>query len=125
MKWKSGLITLSVNKEIFEVAVKPNDTLLEVLREKCDLVGAKEGCGLGECGACTVLRDGRPILSCLSLAVDAAGSEITTIEGLAEGDCPPPPAGVLYRTRGGPVRLLHPGHDSHGRGIVIPAAMSG
>ena len=80
------LITLSVNKEIFEVAVKPNDTLLEVLREKCDLVGAKEGCGLGECGACTVLRDGRPILSCLSLAVDAAGSEITTIEGLAEGD---------------------------------------
>ena len=80
------LIELSVNGERHEVAVKPNDTLLEVLREKLGLVGAKEGCGVGECGACTVLRDGRPILSCITLVVDAAQSHITTIEGLSEGE---------------------------------------
>lgn len=80
------LIELFVNGERHEVAVKPNDTLLEVLREKLGLVGAKEGCGVGECGACTVLRDGRPILSCITLAVDAAGSHITTIEGLSDGE---------------------------------------
>ena len=80
------LIELSVNGERHEVAVKPNDTLLEVLREKLGLVGAKEGCGVGECGACTVLRDGRPVLSCITLAVDAVGSDITTIEGLSEGE---------------------------------------
>ena len=80
------LIELSVNGERHEIAVKPNDTLLEVLREKLGLVGTKEGCGVGECGACTVLRDGRPILSCITLAVDVAQSHITTIEGLSEGE---------------------------------------
>jgi carbon-monoxide dehydrogenase small subunit len=80
------LIELHVNGEAQEVAVKPNDTLLEVLRERLNLVGTKEGCGVGECGACTVLMDGRPVLSCLILAVDAPGTEITTIEGLSQGE---------------------------------------
>lgn len=80
------LLVITVNEEVHEIAVKPNDTLLEVLREKLGLVGTKEGCGLGECGACTVLIDGRPMLSCLTLALDAFGRHITTIEGLAPGE---------------------------------------
>ena len=80
------LLELSVNDEIYEIAVKPNDTLLEVLREKLGLVGTKEACGLGECGACTVLMNGRPVLSCLTLALDAAGTRITTIEGICPGE---------------------------------------
>jgi carbon-monoxide dehydrogenase small subunit len=80
------LIELSVNDDIHEIAVKPNDTLLEVLRNGLHLVGTKEGCSVGECGACTVLLDGKPILACLLLATDASGHQITTIEGLSSGD---------------------------------------
>jgi aerobic carbon-monoxide dehydrogenase small subunit len=80
------LLELWVNGDPHEMAVKANDTLLEVLREKLGLIGTKEGCSVGECGACTVLMNGRPILSCLTLAIDAAGSNITTIEGLSQGD---------------------------------------
>ena len=80
------LIELVVNGEHHELAVNDNDTLLEVLRENLGLVGTKEACGMGECGACTVLIDGIPILSCLTLAADAAGMAITTIEGVAAGD---------------------------------------
>ena len=80
------LISLSVNGELHELAVAPQATLLEVLREHLGLTGAKEGCGTGECGTCTVLADGQPILSCLTLAIDCQGTEITTIEGLAQGD---------------------------------------
>lgn len=80
------LIELSVNGKIHEVGVKPNNTLLEVLRDTLGFTGTKQGCGVGECGACMVLRDGRPILSCITLAADAAGSEITTIEGISEGE---------------------------------------
>ena len=80
------LLELRVNGDTHELAVKANDTLLEVLREKLGVIGTKEGCSVGECGACTVLMNGRPILSCLMLAIDAAGSDITTIEGLSQGD---------------------------------------
>ena len=80
------LLELFVNGEVHEIAVKSNDTLLEVLREKLGLIGTKEACGMGECGACTVLMNGRPILSCLMLALDATGKEITTIEGLSLGE---------------------------------------
>ncbi len=77
------LVELSVNGEIHEIGVKPNDTLLEVLRDKLGFIGTKGGCGVGECAACTVLKDGKPILSCLTLAIDVAGSDITTIEGMS------------------------------------------
>jgi carbon-monoxide dehydrogenase small subunit len=80
------LLELTVNGEVQEVAVKPNDTLLEVVRDKLGLIGTKEACGVGECGACTVLMEGRPVLSCLTLALDAAEQEITTIEGLSTGE---------------------------------------
>ena len=76
------LITLHVNGEFHELAVVPYHTLLEVLREDLGLIGTKHGCELGECGACTVLVDGLPVLSCLTLPVEVQNSEITTIEGL-------------------------------------------
>jgi carbon-monoxide dehydrogenase small subunit len=78
-------IALKVNGDTHEVLISPNQTLLEVLREKLGFTGTKRGCDLGACGACTVLLDGEAYLSCLMLAVDAVGKEITTIEGLSEG----------------------------------------
>ncbi len=77
------LIHLVVNGEERAVVVQEWETLLEVLREKLLLTGTKEGCGTGECGACTVLVDGKPVLACLMLAMNALGKTITTIEGLA------------------------------------------
>ena len=78
-------ITLRVNGEEVEVSFAPYKTLLEVLREDLNLTGTKHGCELGECGTCTVQVDGVPILSCLSLAVDAVGKDVRTVEGLAQG----------------------------------------
>ena len=84
------LITLSINGDRYEVAVKPSDFLVEVLRDKLGLIGTKRGCDTGKCGACTVLLDGKSVRSCLVLAVSAQGTEITTIEGLApEGEMHP------------------------------------
>jgi carbon-monoxide dehydrogenase small subunit len=77
------IVSLTVNGEEYEVVITPNRTLLEVLREDLALTGTKEGCGEGACGTCTVLLDGKPVRSCLTLAVEAQGREITTIEGLA------------------------------------------
>ena len=76
-------IELHINGDNYEVLVSPNNTLLEVLREKLGLMGTKRGCDLGACGACTVLIDGEAALSCVMLALDAAGKTITTIEGLS------------------------------------------
>ena len=79
-------VSLTVNGEVYEVAVEPWWTLLEVLREKLYLTGAKRGCDRGDCGACTVLIDGKAKLSCLTLAVKAQGKEILTVEGLARDE---------------------------------------
>jgi carbon-monoxide dehydrogenase small subunit len=78
-------IRLKVNGEEREVLAPVHHTLLEVLREELGLTGTKHGCELGECGTCSVLVDGRPILSCLALPVECEGREITTVEGMAEG----------------------------------------
>jgi aerobic-type carbon monoxide dehydrogenase small subunit (CoxS/CutS family) len=78
-------VRLKVNGEDREVLVLVHHTLLEVLREEMGLAGTKHGCELGECGTCTVLLDGKPVLSCLTLPVECAGREVTTVEGLAEG----------------------------------------
>jgi carbon-monoxide dehydrogenase small subunit len=80
------LIRFTVNGKEYEVSVPPWRTLLEVIREELGLTGTKEGCGLGECGACTVIMEGKAVNSCLVLAAEADGKEITTIEGLAQGD---------------------------------------
>ena len=79
------IITLTVNGEPYEALVKPNSTLLDVLRDQLELTGSKRGCDAGDCGSCTVIMDGRPVNACLVLALKAEGKEITTIEGLAEG----------------------------------------
>jgi carbon-monoxide dehydrogenase small subunit len=77
------IIQLTVNGEEYEVVAAPNQTLLEILREDLYLTGTKEGCGEGACGTCTVLLDGKPARSCLTLAVEVQGREVTTVEGLA------------------------------------------
>ncbi len=78
-------LNLSVNGETVEASFAPYKTLLEVLREDLALTGTKHGCELGECGACAVLVDGEPQLSCLLLALECAGRSIETVEGLARG----------------------------------------
>ena len=77
---------LKVNGAVRTIQAEPRETLLDALREYLDLTGSKKGCDHGQCGACTVLVDGRRVNSCLTLAVMAQGKEITTIEGLAEGE---------------------------------------
>ncbi|MEW6242918.1 MAG: (2Fe-2S)-binding protein [Bacillota bacterium] len=79
-------ITLTLNGKKKTLRVRPNELLLNVLRDRLFLTGAKYGCGIGECGACTVLIDGRPALACLTLAVAIDGKEVVTVEGLARGD---------------------------------------
>ena len=74
-----------MNGERHTLAAEPHHTLLEVLREEMGLTGTKHGCELGECGACTVLVDGAPILSCLTLPIEIGDREVTTVEGLAKG----------------------------------------
>ena len=78
-------ISFTLNGETAEVAFAPHKTLLEVLREDLGLTGTKHGCELGECGTCTILVDGKSILSCLMLGLDAEGRHVTTVEGMAEG----------------------------------------
>jgi carbon-monoxide dehydrogenase small subunit len=79
-------IRMSVNGREFELQVKPWATLIDVLREDLGLTGTKEGCGMGECGACTIIMNGETVNACLVLAVEANGKNITTIEGLADGE---------------------------------------
>ncbi len=85
-----SVVALTVNGETQQRVVAANRTLLEVLREDLGLTGTKYGCELGECGACTVLIDGIAVLSCVTLALHAEGTEVTTVEGLAEGNVPHP-----------------------------------
>ncbi|NOZ73257.1 MAG: (2Fe-2S)-binding protein [Chloroflexi bacterium] len=79
-------IQIVVNQESHEIAVEPWWTLLDVLRDQLELTGAKKGCDRGDCGTCTVLLNDKPVASCMMLAVQADGCEITTIEGLQQGN---------------------------------------
>ena len=82
----STRITLMVNGQARQLEVEPRTTLLNALRNRLDMTGAKEVCDRGQCGGCTVLLDGKAVLACMMLALDARGKEITTVEGLAQGD---------------------------------------
>jgi carbon-monoxide dehydrogenase small subunit len=84
------LITLNINGQTMQTVCPPQETLLETLRERLNLTGAKHGCELGECGACTVLVDGEPVLSCLTLTAAMPNREILTIEGVAQNGRPHP-----------------------------------
>ncbi len=79
-------ITLHINGQDYATTVSTHHTLLQVLRDQFHLYGAREGCGVGMCGACTVLLDGKPVSACLSLAVMAEGKKITTVEGLSRDE---------------------------------------
>jgi aerobic-type carbon monoxide dehydrogenase small subunit (CoxS/CutS family) len=94
-------VRLRVNGEEVTLHVEPHRTLLDVLRYELGLTGAKEGCGQGNCGACTVLLDGEAVYACLTLAIDCAGCEVRTVEGLAQG-------GMLH-----PVQSAFVGHDGY------------
>ncbi len=83
---KKHTIHLSINGEEYELQVAPNELLVNVIRETVGMTGTKYACGTGQCGACTVVVDGEPILGCLTLAVTVNGSQITTIEGVANPD---------------------------------------
>ncbi len=84
------LIKLRVNGVTYEATIEPRRTLLEVLRDNLSLTGAKKACDTGDCGACTVIMNGKPVVSCLVLAVEAQGKDIITIEGLAKDGQPHP-----------------------------------
>ena len=82
---KKHPISITVNGAVYDLMTAPNRTLTQVLREDLGLTGTKHGCGVGDCGSCTVLIDGKSVNSCLVLAIQADGKNITTIEGLADG----------------------------------------
>jgi carbon-monoxide dehydrogenase small subunit len=79
-------VTTTINGEPTEFLCEPQQTLLDVLRDELRLTGSKEGCGTGDCGACSVILDGRLVCSCLALGAEAEGQEVETIEGMADGD---------------------------------------
>ena len=81
----SLMVNARINGDPVAFACPPDETLLDALRDRCGLTGAKEGCGTGDCGACSVLLDGRLVCSCLVLGAEADGREVSTVEGLAEG----------------------------------------
>jgi len=110
MLYEPMSIVLTVNGEEREVKVWPTDTLADVLREKLGLTGTKIMCNEGECGACTVLIDGIPVLSCLTLAIECEGRDILTIEGLAH-----PESGELH-----PVQKAFVEHSGMQCGICTP-----
>lgn len=83
---KQEEIVLKVNGTNYRLSIDPRRTLVEVLRENLGLTGTKKSCNEGDCGACTIMMDGKPVASCLVLAMDAQGKEILTIEGLSEGE---------------------------------------
>lgn len=102
-------MTLNVNGKTRRVTAAPSAFLLEVLREKLALTGAKLACGMGECGACTVLLDGEAVCSCLTLAIETQGRAITTIEGLAQGDALDPVQEAFAATGGVQCGFCTPG----------------
>jgi carbon-monoxide dehydrogenase small subunit len=79
-------VSTTINGDVTEYVCEPEETLLDVLRDRLGLTGAKEGCGTGDCGACSVILDGRLVCSCLVLGAEAEGREVETIEGMADGE---------------------------------------
>ncbi len=100
---------LTVNGDARECAVEPATTLLELLRYRLGLTGSKQGCDKGDCGACTVLLDGQPVLACLTLALACAGRAVTTVEGLASPGRPHPLQDAFDRTGGAQCGFCTPG----------------
>ncbi len=113
-------VATTVNGDAVEYVCSPRETLLDVLRNRLGLTGAKEGCGTGDCGACSVTVDGRLVCSCLVLGAEADGREVTTVEGLSIGGKLHPLQTQVHRTRGAAVRHLHAGLSGCGEGVARP-----
>ena len=111
-------IVLKINGELFRVTVETHRTLLEVIREEIGLTGTKEMCNKGDCGGCTVLIDGKPVLSCLMLALEAEGKEILTIEGLSEGFEPHPIQKAFVETGAVQCGYCTPGFIMSGKALL-------
>jgi aerobic carbon-monoxide dehydrogenase small subunit len=112
-------MTLMVNGEDFSLDVAPNRTLVDVLREDLGLIGTKKGCGAGKCGSCTVLMNGRPVNSCLILAVQAEGAQILTIESVADKD--PHPLQIAFAEKG----AIQCGYCTPGMVLTAKALLDG
>ena len=111
----SGIaVSTTINGDDVEFLCQSEETLLDVLRDRLGLMGAKEGCGTGDCGACSVILDGRLVCSCLVLGAEAAGRRIETIEGMATGDKLHPLQAEVSRTRRPAMRHLHAGFPDGG-----------
>ena len=111
-------MTLNVNGKTRRVTAPAGAFLVDVLREQLALTGAKNGCGMGECGACTVLLDGAAVFSCLTLAVEAQGHEITTIEGLGRDGEPDPLQRAFVETGGVQCGFCTPGMILSARALL-------
>lgn len=116
-----------VNNQSVEITIEPHLTLLEVLRDTLGLTGTKQGCGTGNCGACTVLVNGEPVSSCLTLAVEVEGQEITTVEGLAlsgfEGLAPSKLEGLAHDGKLHPVQKVFATHGGLQCGFCTPGML--
>lgn len=115
---KPRVIRFTLNGERREISVNPNDLLLNVIRDQEYLTGTKYGCGIGECGACTVHIDGRPRLSCLELAVGVDGREVVTIEGLAKNQVLDPVQGAFLDHGAVQCGFCTPGMIMMGRALL-------
>ena len=111
-------ITFLVNGSEHKVEAAPSEPLLYILHNRLSLTGTKYGCGEGQCGACTVLLDGRPVRSCRTPAESAAGKKIQTIESLSQNGNLHPLQQAFLEEESLPVRLLHPGHDHVGDALL-------
>ena len=105
----TSILRLRVNGDARECAVAPGTTLLEALRYELGLTGSKQGCDKGDCGACTVVMDGRPVLACITLAMACEGRDVTTVEGLAHAGIPHPVQDALDETGGAQCGFCTPG----------------
>jgi len=112
------MVTLEVNGTRHRVAVRPYDVLLDVLRDQLNLTGTRRGCDMGTCGCCTVLLDGQPTLSCLTLALEAEGRSIRTIEGVADGDGLHPVQEAFVETGGSQCGFCTPGFIMTALGLL-------
>ena len=111
-------VTTTINGDEVEFLCDPEQTLLDVLRDELQLTGSKEGCASGDCGACSVMLDGRLVCACLVLGVEAEGQAVETIEGMAKGDRAAPAAAEVPRARGAAVRRLHAGLPDRRQGAA-------
>ena len=109
-------VSATINGEEAEFLCETQQTLLDVLRDVIGLTGSKEGCASGDCGACSVIMDGRLVCSCLVLGVEAEGAEITTIEGIAQGDKLHPVQQKFLEHAALQCEVLHPGPDRRHQG---------